>query len=477
MLRLENITVWDTGEKITLIIPENRQNFFSQEHAITSGSVDASGLIVAPGLCDPHVHFRDPGQTDKETMISGAKAAAAGGYTNVLIMPNTIPALDGQDIVDLEQTEEAQFIAHSGCKNSIEYLQQYEKIHDQKLPVEYALSVCASVNRKGEQASDITKWQSYIVGKCCNNHPITAISDDGSAVTDSILQEVAQHCLQTGLPLVEHCEHHDTGVMNDGQTARKLQVPGIPASTELQIVERDIKLAEETGVQIHFQHVSTAAAFDAIRQAKKRGLPITCETAPHYIALCDEDVQQYGTYAKMNPPLRSKQDMQATIAAIADGTVDMIATDHAPHTIREKETSLLEAPNGIIGLETAYAVCNSVLVQGGYISQKRLIELMSCAPARFMNHKPTDIAALLNTCSTCATQRELNLSQVENPQLVNLCIINPELRWSIDAEQFWSKARNTPFNTWNVSGKPLATIIQSQLTYSAIPQNRSVNNG
>lgn len=197
------------------------------------------------------------------------------------------------------------------------------------------------------------------------------------------------------LYLIEHCEHHDTGAVNEGPVSRELGVPGIPEDTELKIVARDIEAARRTGVHVHFQHVSTAISFEAIRRAKAEGLPITCETAPHYLALSDEALLKYGTLAKMNPPLRSEADRKATIAAIADGTVDLLATDHAPHTLAEKELGFLEAPNGIIGLECAYGVCHKVLVDGGFISDERLIELMSVGPAELMGHVPTDVAALV----------------------------------------------------------------------------------
>ncbi len=211
-------------------------------------------------------------------------------------------------------------------------------------------------------------------------HPVTAMSDDGYAVPTPVLRAVFQNVKDTGLYLIEHCEHHDTGAVNEGPVSRALGVPGIPEDTELAIVQRDIDLVRETGVHVHFQHVSTAISFDSIRRAKAEGLPITFETAPHYLALNDEALLKYGTLAKMNPPLRSEKDRQAKIAAIADGTVDMIATDHAPHTLDEKRLGFHEAPNGIIGLECAFGVCHKILVDGGYISDERLIELMALNP-------------------------------------------------------------------------------------------------
>lgn len=463
-ITLTNITVWDTGERINLIINHNSND----------RTIDASNWIITPGLADPHVHFRDPGQTHKETMITGSAAAAAGGYTHVLIMPNTQPAIDGQPVQPNEPG--AQAILEAGYDNVIDYLQHYEQIHHVTLPVHYDLCVAATQGRMGTTPTNPQNWAWYMPGHNQDKdsaqiaHPITAISDDGSAIPTPVLREVFNNAKTTGLCIIEHCEHHDTGAVNAGPVAQQLGVPGIPEHTELDIVTRDIALAKETGVHVHFQHVSTAIACQAIREAKAQGLPITCETAPHYIALTDEDLLNYGTYAKMNPPLRTAHDRQAIIAAIADGTIDMIATDHAPHTQTEKEQGFLNAPNGIIGLECAYGVCHQALVDTGIISNQRLIELMSTVPARFMGHKPTDIAGLLNVSSRCATQRTLDLRQVEHPERVNLAILAPNEPWTIDPQQFHSKGRNTPFAGWQVTGKPIATIMGSRIASSNTPQ-------
>ncbi|PJM72957.1 dihydroorotase [Bifidobacterium primatium] len=475
MLTLRNITVWDTGETIDLVIPETDEGrFFRDEDAVFDGEVDATGLTLAPGFADPHVHFRDPGQTYKESMVSGAAAAASGGYTNVLIMPNTVPALDGVKVTDREQSG-AEEVLGKGFDSVIDFLQHYDSAHDVNLPVRYDLCVCASKGRAGHEATDLADWHWYIRGvaegekdRSQLDHPITAISDDGSAVTPEILDDVLRMVRESGLYLIEHCEHHDTGAVNDGPVSRKLGVPGIPEDTELKIVARDIEKARETGVHIHFQHVSTAISFDAIRKAKAEGLPITCETAPHYLALSDEALLEYGTLAKMNPPLRSEADRQATIEAIADGTVDLLATDHAPHTLEEKERGFLEAPNGIIGLECAYGVCHKVLVDGGHISDKRLIELMATEPQRLMGHDPADIDAMLDTAGAGEGRRMLDLSAVEHPETADLVVLDTNAAWKVDPERFHSQARNTPFGGWDVTGRPLATIIGSRLVFSRL---------
>ena len=483
MITLHDVKVWDTGEVIDLVIPGTAADLLTDADRpfppaaaqVADGDVhiDATGLTVAPGLADPHVHFRDPGQTAKETMVSGCAAAASGGYTNVLIMPNTVPAMDGEKVAAGQPGADEVLAAGHDCV--IDFLQHYEADHGVTLPVAYDLCVCASKDRAGKEPTELADIAWYMPGRHTGEkdaaqlaHPVTAVSDDGSAVPDAILDEVLTRIKDAGLYLIEHCEHHDTGFINEGPVSRRLGLPGIPEDTELRIVARDIKAARRTGAHVHFQHVSTAGSFEAIRKAKAEGLPITCETAPHYIALTDEAILEYGPLAKMNPPLRSAADHQAVHAAIADGTVDLIATDHAPHTMEEKNAGLEAAPNGIIGLECAYGVCHKVLVDGGIISEQRLIELMATAPMHLMGHTPTDVAGLLNTSSACATKRTLDLGAVEHPESVNLVILDTDLPWTVEPERFHSKARNTPFGGWQVTGMPLATVIASKLVFSRL---------
>jgi dihydroorotase len=528
MLTVRNIRVWNTGERIDLRVEADSERIFVDSGCAAAGEIDGSNLMLAPGLADPHVHFRDPGQKTKETMVSGCRAAAAGGYTDLLIMPNTEPAIDGLP-VGAGQPGSAE-VLDAGYTTVIDYLQHYGQAHGVALPSHYDLSVCASKGRAGSEASDPSDWERYIAGD--NDaakdddqlaHPIVAISDDGSAVSDAMLSAALRNAERTGLWILEHCEHHDCGIINEGAVSRRLGVPGIASDTELAIVARDIDRARETGVHIHFQHVSTANSFAAIRKAKAEGLPITCETAPHYLALCDEDLLKYGALAKMNPPLREAADKQATIEAIADSTVDMIATDHAPHTTEEKQTGLESAPNGIIGLESAYAVCHTVLVDGGHIDDQRLIELMSTRPMALLRRQAVDIDGLLNTSvddmpngsvpasdvghgdSACANskpgdssmqhtnhggsmadndrggietygspaRRVLDLTRISaalsaGRSGIDLVIIDTNAKWVIDPERFYSKARNTPFGGWKVTGRPVATILDGRLVFSRI---------
>ena len=371
MLTLRNIRVWDTGEIIDMVIPSADARNQPEDGGVIEGDFDATGLTVAPGFADPHVHFRDPGQTYKESMVSGCRAAASGGYTNVLIMPNTVPAMDGRAVK--AGAPGAAEVLDAGCSDVIDYLQHYERVHDVSLPVRYDLCVCASKDRAGVEASDPADWLRHLDGHDMDGkdawqlaHPVTAISDDGAAVTPGLLDQVLANVKESGLYLIEHCEHHDTGAVNDGPVSRKLGVPGIPEDTELKIVSRDIEKARETGVHIHFQHVSTAISFDAIRKAKAEGLPITCETAPHYLALCDEDAARIRHAGEDEPASaigRGSSGHDCRRSRMARSTC--WPPTMRPTRMEEKERGFLEAPNGIIGLECAYGVCHKVLVDGG----------------------------------------------------------------------------------------------------------------
>ena len=483
MITLHDVKVWDTGEVIDLVIPGTAADLLTDADRpfppaaaqVADGDVhiDATGLTVAPGLADPHVHFRDPGQTAKETMVSGCAAAASGGYTNVLIMPNTMPAMDGEKVAAGQPGADEVLAAGHDCV--IDFLQHYEADHGVTLagglrPVRVRVQ---GPRRQGADRAGrhrlVHARQAYGPRRTPRSSRIRspAVSDDGSAVPDAILDEVLTRIKDAGLYLIEHCEHHDTGFINEGPVSRRLGLPGIPEDTELRIVARDIEAARRTGAHVHF---STSAPPVRSRRSASQGrrLPITCETAPHYIALTDEAILEYGPLAKMNPPLRSAADRQAVHAAIADGTVDLIATDHAPHTMEEKNAGLEAAPNGIIGLECAYGVCHKVLVDGGIISEQRLIELMATAPMHLMGHTPTDVAGLLNTSSACATKRTLDLGAVEHPESVNLVILDTDRPWTVEPERFHSKARNTPFGGWQVTGMPLATVIASKLVFSRL---------
>ncbi|MDD6461912.1 MAG: dihydroorotase [Bifidobacteriaceae bacterium] len=453
--------------------------------------IDCTGTVLVPGFADPHVHFRDPGQTAKETMVTGCAAAVSGGYTSVLIMPNTVPALDGARIDPADPRAKE---LH-GYASSIDYLEHYEQANGVTLPVRYALCAAASRDREGGVASSLDDWRHALAatGEPGFAHPVIAVSDDGAAVPDALLDAVARMCLEADVPFIDHCEHHDAGVMNEGAVSRRLGVPGIPEATETTIIARDIELARRTGCHVHLQHVSCAASFDLIRRAKDDGLPVTCETAPHYLALDDTAVERLGTMAKMNPPLRSEENKLATRKAVADGTVDLIATDHAPHTAEEKAQGLLKAPNGIIGLEAAYGVCRDVLVNGGYISSDRLVQLMSVGPSLVMHNPVSAVApADLTAPAQPGGKPVLDLTRLAtgsdassafhylrggtdyaagaacdaNPR--DYTLINMHREWTVDPAQFRSKARNTPYAGMRLTGRPVATLVGGRIVFSRI---------
>ena len=467
-LTLHDIKVWNTGEVIDLIVPSDADE-----------TVDASAMTIAPGI------RRSPRPLPRSGPdLQGIHGFRLRGCRLWRVYERAHHAehrsRHGWREGDGRGNRAPVKCSTPGFDTVIDYLQHYEQAHDVTLPVRYDLCVCASKGRAGKEATDVADWIGYLPEHDDDNkdayqlcHPVTAISDDGSAVTPEILDQVFDNVKKSGLYLIEHCEHHDTGAVNEGPVSRELGVPGIPEDTELKIVERDIEMARKTGVHVHFQHVSTAISFDAIRKAKAEGLPITCETAPHYVALCDEALLKYGTLAKMNPPLRSEEDRKATIAAVADGTVDLLATDHAPHTMEEKDLGFLDAPNGIIGLECAYGVCHKILVDGGFISDERLIELMSTAPAELMGHSKADVTALLDEYADAVpgdddTKRVLDLVKVPAEDRADLVVLNTDEAWTVNPERFHSSARNTPFGGWQVTGRPLATIIGSKLVFSRI---------
>jgi dihydroorotase len=464
-VRITSVTVWDSGDTVDLLLP-------TREPELSGVTVDGTGLSVSPGLVDLHVHFRDPGQTAKEDMRTGSAAAAAGGFTDVCLQPNTVPAADGEPLNTTSTDPAEQRLVKQGFVSVLDYLELYEDSFDIDLPIDYTLAVAATRGREGKQASRSAQWEPFLHGEIADaGHPVVALSDDGSAVSERTLDQVLQNAKLHGIFLMEHCEHHESGVINEGETSHKLGVEGVAASTEMDIVARDIEAARRTGVHIHLQHVSTAAAFDAVRAAKAEGVPITCETAPHYFALSDKDVETYGAMAKMNPPLRTQADRQATLAAIADGTVDVIATDHAPHTAEEKSRGLVDSPNGIIGLETSYALANTLLVESGLISHHRLIELMSVNPAHLVGLERADIAALVSTDAQGRRVVDLTGRDDEGDNdpasHINLSLLAPHAAWSIDASAFRSKARNTPFDGYHATGRAIATVVSSHLIDAA----------
>jgi len=410
----ENLDILIADGRISDIKPYDSRFPESMSKASEAEIIDATGKIVVPGLIDMHVHLREPGHEYKETIASGCQAAARGGFTAVCPMPNTDPVNDNRQVTEyiIEKANNA------GC------------VH--VYPV-------AAIS-KGIKGSVLCEY-----GELKDAGAI-AISDDGKPVMDSLLMRKAMEFAKGfGLLIISHCEDLNLvqgGAMNEGPVATGMGLTGIPNSAESIMVERDISLCELTGAPLHIAHVSTAESVRVIRNAKKRGLPVTAETAPHYFTLTDEAVKNYHTHAKMNPPLRSANDRDAIIEALADGTIDAIATDHAPHSKIEKEVEFDKAANGIIGLETSVPV-SLKLVENGILTFTQLIEKMSTNPARILGLD--------------------NRLKVGNP--ADITIIDPNLPHKIDAGKFRSLSRNTPFDGWDVKGKAVLTMVGGKIVF------------
>jgi len=376
--------------------------------------IDASGKIVAPGLIDMHVHLRDPGYEYKETIETGSRAAAFGGFTAICCMPNTDPVND--------------------CRQVTEYIVKKAA----RLDIVRVYPVAAI--SKGLKGDNLCEY-----GELKDAGAI-AVSDDGNPVMNSqLMRRALEYSSGFNLPVISHCEDLDLisdGAMNEGAVATKMGLSGIPNAAESIMVLRDIALCELTGVPIHIAHVSTKESVRAIRDAKKRGVPVTAETAPHYFSLTDASIEDYSTNSKMNPPLRSEQDREAICQGLADGTIDVIATDHAPHSLIEKAVEFDQAANGIIGLETAVPL-GLKLVDAGLIDITNLIEKMSNNPARILGLK----------------------IGLEIGKTADITIIDPELSYCINADRFQSLSRNTPFDGWDVKGRAVLTMVGGKIVF------------
>ena len=377
--------------------------------------IDASGKIVAPGLVDMHVHLRDPGFAEKETIQTGCRAAAAGGFTAVACLPNTAPPIDSAEII---------------C-----YIAQQAKDADARV---YPIA-CATKKMQGETLTDTDALL---------NAGAIGFSDDGLPIESAaLMRDLLERAACDGFAVYPHAEVFALtrgGHMHNGAVSRELGLKGMPAEGEAGMVERDIDLVRQTGGRLHVLHLSVKRAVDLVRQAKAEGLPVTCEASPHHIALTDEDVRILGTAGKMSPPLRSEADRQAIIAGLQDGTIDALATDHAPHTPREKLRAFADAPNGIVGLETAVGVLLTHLVHTGLLSLSDLIAKLTAEPARILGIEGGNLA-------------------VGKP--ADIAIIDPNLEWIANANSFKSKSRNTPFHGCTLTGRAVMTILGGRVTY------------
>ena len=386
--------------------------------------LDATGLTVAPGLVDIHVHLREPGQGYKETIATGTAAAAAGGFTSVAAMPNTIPVNDSAEITRWMQAPER------GAAIRV-------------FPIG-----AATRGSKGEALNDYAALKSA---------GVVAVTDDGHPILkDGIMRETLAAAARVGLTVIQHAEdtrltHFAGGVasMNAGPVAFKLGLRGMPGEAESGLVERDIRLVTElrdARVHLHVAHTSTAAALAAVRQARRSGLRVTCEVAPHHFLLTEEHVGYYNTNAKMNPPLRSAVDRNAMIEAILDGVVDAIATDHAPHALHEKEVEFENAPNGITGLETALGLSLRWLNREWKMPMGRVLSLLSAQPAALLGLKGRGTLAV--------------------GSFADVVVFDPRAEWVYNARNTRSKARNTPFDGWTMQGKVRWTISEGKIAYA-----------
>jgi len=377
-------------------------------------NLNARGLVVAPGFIDLHVHLREPGQSYKETIASGTTAAAVGGFTSVCCMPNTNPFVDSAEWV------------------------KWLRLPERGAVVNVFPIAAATLQSKGTELTDFHTLQ---------RAGAVAITDDGKPIlNDRVMREALRLSAELQLPVIQHAE--DTRLtehcsMNEGATAFRLGLRGMPVSAEAAIVERDVQIAEATGGRLHVAHLSTAEALKSVRRAKRAKTRVTCEVTPHHFTLTDENVNEYDANCKMNPPLRSSADLEAILVALADGTVDAIATDHAPHARHEKQMEFERAPFGITGLETALGLAITQLHRERKIPLSRIVELFTSGPARVVDLRGRGTLALGSPA--------------------DVTIFDPKKRWTFDAAKSKSKSRNTPFDRWQLTGKVMATIVRGKV--------------
>lgn len=385
--------------------------------AVPAGAtvIQAAGQLVVPGFVDLHVHFREPGFEYKETIQSGTEAAVAGGFTTVCAMPNTNPVNDNQAVTEfmLERAKAA------GNAN---------------------LYPIGAITKRSE-GKELAEIGDLRRAGC------VAISDDGKPVMNSlVMRRAMEYARAFDVPVVDHCEDlhlSEGGCMNEGVISTELGLPGIPSAAEDVMVARNVSLAELTGARLHLAHISTAGSVRMVREAKARGLKVTAEACPHHFTLTEELTRGYNTHAKMNPPLRTSQDVQAIKEGLRDGTIDVIATDHAPHATQEKQQEFTEAPFGIVGLETALPL-TLALVEEGVLTLESAVDKLATAPAKAFS---------------------LNAGTLAVGAPADVAIVDPGLEWEVDPSRFRSKSRNTPFAGWKVKGRVTTTIVSGRVVF------------
>jgi dihydroorotase len=403
-----------------LLIIDGRIADVSQLSTLSSQpqSVDCTGKIVAPGLIDLHVHFREPGQSAKETIATGTKAAAAGGFTSVVCMPNTSPSIDSPSVVSWVQEK----AAREGCVN-----------------VYVAGAITKGIS--GEELAPIGSLKKA---------GVVALTDDGRCIQNhELMRRALEYARMFDLVVMDHCQDYNLvgkGVMHEGPVSMELGLPGWPAIGEEIIVSRNAQLAELTGTPIHCQHLSAAGSVRILREARSRGVPLTGEVCPHHIALTDESIRAYDTNFKMNPPLRSQAHVDALIEGIADGTITVLASDHAPHCSFEKEVEFDQAPFGILGLETELGLFIDILIhKKKAIDFSRLIQLYTQNPAKLLG---------------------LDRGTLSKGAVADVTVIDPGLEWTVDKEQSESRSRNNPFHGWTLKGRAVRTIVGGKSVWS-----------
>jgi dihydroorotase len=373
--------------------------------------IDASGKVVSPGLIDIHVHFREPGQSHKETIETGARCAAAGGFTTVVCMPNTSPVADSPATIAWIQER----AASTACVNVF----------------------CTGAITRGLAGEEMAPIGALAAAG------VVALTDDGRCVQNhGVMRRAVEYARQYGLPIMDHCQEATLsadGVMNEGEWSTRLGLPGWPAIAEDLIVARNILLAEETGHPIHCQHISSARSVRLLREARRRGVPITAEACPHHIALTDGDLKTFDTNFKMNPPLRTQADIDEIIAGIADGTITILASDHAPHATYEKEVEFDRAPFGILGLETELALFLEILLhQSKALTLPQILAMLTINPAKFLR---------------------LDRGTLSVGVPADITILDPDHSWTVDKNASASLSRNTPFHGHSLRGRALRTIV------------------
>jgi dihydroorotase len=405
-------TISISGGRITGV-EKRKKNLKSRR-----GVLDLTGLVVCPGFIDMHVHLREPGREDEETIMSGAEAAAAGGFTSIVCMPNTEPPIDNVE--------------------AIEYINDRAMV----APVKVHPIGAVTIDRKGETLTEMLEMAA---------NGAVAFSDDGSGVQNNdIMRRAFEYVRACDVPLVSHCEYSDLaadGVMHEGFISTQLGLRGIPAVAEELMVARDIMLAEFTRSRIHIAHISTAGSVELVRRAKRAKIRVTAEATPHHFTLTDDLVKSFDTNLKVNPPLRTSRDVEAVKKGLKDGTIDAIASDHAPHSIEEKESEFDYAPFGIVGLETAVGLVITELVEQKVLTWPQAAHKLSTAPARILN---------------------LPGGTFDEGSPADITVIDPSQEWTVDPEKFKSLSRNTPFAGRKLKGRARMTIVDGAVVHNSI---------